>query len=85
MGSPNRTSGTLDPPGRATLNPRRRRKTSSPTTSNLELGVKSGMRSAGRLHDPVQGHEFTDDELAHDVSARLEAIPMKKGLQAKVK
>jgi len=51
----------------------------------LEAALGVFFRSARRLHDAVQGHEFTDDELAHDNPARLEAIPVKKGLQAKVK
>jgi len=44
----------------------------------LEAALGVFFRSAARLHDAVQGHEFTDDELAHDVTARLEAIPMKR-------
>ncbi len=51
----------------------------------LEAALGVFFRSAGRLHDAVQSHEFTDYELAHNVPTRLEAIPMKKGLQAKAK
>ena len=43
----------------------------------LEAALDVFFRSARRLHDAVQSHEFTDDELAHDIPARLEAIPMK--------
>ena len=50
----------------------------------LEAALGVFFRSAGRLHDAVQGHEFTDDELAHDVTARLEAIPMKRVLQFEI-
>src|SRR5439155_13137113 len=44
----------------------------------LEASLGVFFRSAGRLHDAVQGYHFADDELAHDVPARLEAIPMKR-------
>jgi len=50
----------------------------------LEAALGVFFRSAGRLHDAVQGYHFTDDELAHDVPARLEAIH-EKGSLAKVK
>ena len=46
----------------------------------LEAALGVFFRSAGRLHDAVQGHEFTDDELAHDVTARLAGKPRKKAV-----
>src|SRR5437867_12819594 len=44
----------------------------------------SGPPGACMTPSRVQGHEFTDDELAHYVSARLEAIPMKRVLQFEI-
>src|SRR5207249_383094 len=44
----------------------------------LEAPLGVFFRSAGRLHDAVQGYHFTDDELAHDVTARLTGKPRKR-------